>query len=58
LQNDARRIAMRALFAQVAYRLGWPGFWIFLGVMIAALVVILYLFFRSQPPPGGPRIGE
>jgi hypothetical protein len=49
---------MRALFAQVAYRFGWPGFWIFLGLMIAALVVILYLFFRSQPPPGGPRIGE
>jgi hypothetical protein len=48
----------RPLFAQVGYRFGWPGFWIFLILCLAVLGVALYLFMRSQPPPGGPRIGE
>lgn len=45
------------LLAQVAYRQYWPGFWIFLGVAASVLGVILYLFFRSQPP-SGPKMGE
>ena len=48
----------RALLAQVGYRFGWPGFWIFLILSVVVLGVALYLFMRSQPPPGGPRIGE
>lgn len=45
------------LFGQVGYRGYWPGFWIFLAVVAGVLAVILYLFFRSQPP-SGPRMGE
>jgi hypothetical protein len=45
------------LFAQAHYGGYWPGFWVFLGVVAAVLGVILYLFFRSQPP-SGPRMGE
>ncbi len=49
----------RAILAQVGHRFGWPGFWIFLILCLAILAVLLYLFMRSQPPPGGPpRIGE
>jgi hypothetical protein len=48
----------RAMFAQVGYLLGWPGFWIFLVVCGAIVALVLYLFMRSQLPPGGPRIGE
>jgi hypothetical protein len=48
----------RAFLAQVHYRFGWPGFWIFLVALIAVLSVALYFFMRSQPPPGGPRVGE
>jgi hypothetical protein len=48
----------RAVLAQVGYSAGWPGFWIFLILSVVVLSVALYLFMRSQPPPGGPRIGE
>ncbi len=48
----------RTIVAQVSYSFGWPGFWILLAIAISVLVVVLYLFMRSQPPPGGPRIGE
>ena len=48
----------RAILAQVGYRFGWPGFWIFLVLSLGVLAVVFYLFMRSQPPPGGPRIGE
>ena len=48
----------RAILAQVGYRFGWSGFWILLILSIGVLAVALYLFMRSQPPPGGPRIGE
>ena len=47
-----------ALFAQVGYELGWPGFWMFLVIAIIVLGIVLYLFMRSQPPGGPPRIGE
>jgi len=47
-----------ALLAQVGYRFGWPGFWIILAVALAGLVGALCAFMRSQPPPGGPRVGE
>jgi hypothetical protein len=48
----------RTIVAQVGYSFGWPGFWILLILAISVLVVAFYLFMRSQPPPGGPRIGE
>lgn len=48
---------LSALVAQASYRTYWPGFWIFLGVAASVLGVLLYLFFRSQPP-SGPKMGE
>jgi hypothetical protein len=48
----------RAMLAQVGYRFGWSGFWIFLLVCAFGVGILLYLFMRSQLPPGGPRIGE
>jgi len=48
----------RAILAQVSDRFGWPGWWIFLLLSLGVLGVAGYLFLRSQPPPGGPRIGE
>jgi hypothetical protein len=46
-----------SLLAQAGHSQYWPGFWVFLGVIATVLGVILYLFFRSQPP-SGPRMGE
>jgi uncharacterized membrane protein len=46
-----------ALIGQVGYRGDWPGFWIFLAIMTGTIVVLLVLFFMSQPP-SGPKIGE
>jgi len=46
-----------AILAQVGYRGGWPGFWIFLVVVGIGLGIVLYLFMRSQQPPGGPPLG-
>jgi hypothetical protein len=48
----------RALFAQAADHFGWSGWWIFLILSLGVLGVAFYLFLRSSPPPGGPRIGE
>jgi hypothetical protein len=53
-----RPVMGRAMLAQVGYRFGWPGFWIFLLVCAFGVGILLYLFMRSQLPPGGPRIGE
>lgn len=45
------------MLAQAGGRESGPTWWIFLLIMASVLIVILYLFYRSQPP-SGPRIGE
>ena len=47
----------QAASADVDDRRSWPGFWIILLLMASALIVVLYLYFRSRPP-SGPRMGE
>lgn len=51
------RVALVPL-AQVGYLYDWPGFWVFLGAVGAVIAVVVYLWFRSQPPSGPTKLGE
>jgi hypothetical protein len=51
------RLALAPL-AQVGYRYDWAGFWIILGALGAVIGVVVYLWFRSQPPSGPTKLGE